>query len=207
MIYVVTGTSRGIGLELVRQLADRGDHVVATAREPSESSELQELAKAHGESITVVQMDVRDQDSIKARIILCRSAPERFYCFHLCGCRNVWSVAQAAAKTIEEKHPNGVDVLINDAGINSPFQRACEQCDTITSCREAPGCAFSFYSLVKGSDGVAVEMYGPCALELIIISFHMWIVGPISPRIANSSIVRAGVPVADQFRMSSMCTE
>ncbi len=34
---------------------------------------------------------------------------------------------QAAAKTIGDKHPGGVDVLINDAGINSPFQRASEQ--------------------------------------------------------------------------------
>lgn len=37
------------------------------------------------------------------------------------------SLVQAAAKVIEEKYPNGIDVLINDAGINSPFQRACEQ--------------------------------------------------------------------------------
>ncbi|CAL5224415.1 g7097 [Coccomyxa viridis] len=98
MIYVVTGTSRGIGLELVRQVVARGDHVVATARKPDESTELQELAKAHKDAIKIVQMDVQDADSIKA-----------------------------AAKAIEEYHPNGVDVLINDAGINSPFQRACEQ--------------------------------------------------------------------------------
>ena len=33
---------------------------------------------------------------------------------------------QAAAKTIESEYSH-VDVLINDAGINSPFQRASEQ--------------------------------------------------------------------------------
>lgn len=34
-ITVVTGTNRGIGLELVRQLVARGDHVVAACRAPS----------------------------------------------------------------------------------------------------------------------------------------------------------------------------
>ena len=67
MIYVVTGTSRGIGLELVRQLLARGDHVVATARKPDDSSELQELAKAHKDSMKIVKMDVQDSESIKAR--------------------------------------------------------------------------------------------------------------------------------------------
>ena len=65
MIYVVTGTSRGIGLELVRQVVARGDHVVAAARKPDESTELQELAKAHKDAIKIVQMDVQDADSIK----------------------------------------------------------------------------------------------------------------------------------------------
>ncbi len=34
MRYVVTGASRGIGLELTRQLSQRGDHVEAVARDP-----------------------------------------------------------------------------------------------------------------------------------------------------------------------------
>ena len=56
---------QGIGLELVRQVVARGDHVVATARKPDESTELQELAKAHKDAIKIVQMDVQDADSIK----------------------------------------------------------------------------------------------------------------------------------------------
>ena len=87
MIYVVTGTSRGIGLELVTQLLARGDHVVATARKPDESSGLQELAKAHKDSLKIVQMAVQDAESIKARgafmchvALLCRRSLKLYVC-------------------------------------------------------------------------------------------------------------------------------
>lgn len=42
--YVVTGCNRGLGLEFARQLARRGDRVIATARRPEEAEELDELA-------------------------------------------------------------------------------------------------------------------------------------------------------------------
>ena len=41
-------------------------------------------------------------------------------------------IVQVAANIIGDEYPNGVDVLINDAGINSPFQRACEQYATLS---------------------------------------------------------------------------
>ena len=44
---LVTGSSRGIGLALVRSLAMRGDRVIATCRRPGEASELQALANQH----------------------------------------------------------------------------------------------------------------------------------------------------------------
>ena len=69
MMYVVTGTSRGIGLELAKQLVARGDHVVAAARQPSRSPQLQQLLKAHPDAITVVQMDVQDPESVKVRSV------------------------------------------------------------------------------------------------------------------------------------------
>ena len=41
---MVTGAGRGLGLEFVRQLLERGDSVVATARQPGHAHELQALA-------------------------------------------------------------------------------------------------------------------------------------------------------------------
>ncbi len=55
---VVTGCSRGIGLEFVRQLLARGDRVLAGARRPESSEELMALADAHREQLTVLPLDV-----------------------------------------------------------------------------------------------------------------------------------------------------
>ena len=62
-IFVVTGTSRGIGLELVRQLASKGHLVFACARNPDASEKLQKLAE--NENVIVIKMDNMDRESIK----------------------------------------------------------------------------------------------------------------------------------------------
>ncbi|HKE14831.1 MAG TPA: SDR family oxidoreductase [Kofleriaceae bacterium] len=55
--WLVTGANRGIGLELCRQLAARGDEVIATAREPDGADELRGLG------VRVEPLELRDQDS------------------------------------------------------------------------------------------------------------------------------------------------
>jgi len=57
--YVVTGCNRGLGLEFTRQLARRGDRVIATARRPEEAEELNELG------LVVHPLDVRDTGSVR----------------------------------------------------------------------------------------------------------------------------------------------
>lgn len=59
---IVTGASRGIGLEMCRVLATRGDRVIATARATTPA--LAELASAHG--VEVMELEVTDAGSIKA---------------------------------------------------------------------------------------------------------------------------------------------
>ena len=58
--YVVTGANRGIGLELARQLKERGEEVVATARRPGEAAELGSLG------VRVEPLDVADGESAGA---------------------------------------------------------------------------------------------------------------------------------------------
>lgn len=59
----MTGANRGIGLELVRQLRDRGDHVEACARAPERARELQALA---GDRVRIHALDVTDAATVRA---------------------------------------------------------------------------------------------------------------------------------------------
>jgi NAD(P)-dependent dehydrogenase (short-subunit alcohol dehydrogenase family) len=64
MRIVVTGASRGIGLELVRQLTARGDHVEAAVRDPDNAKELRALAA--NERARIHRLDVSDGASVDA---------------------------------------------------------------------------------------------------------------------------------------------
>ncbi len=66
MRYVITGANRGIGLEFVSQLLERGDDVVATARHPEEADELQALAESYDGQLRIETLDVTHQDTIDA---------------------------------------------------------------------------------------------------------------------------------------------
>jgi NAD(P)-dependent dehydrogenase (short-subunit alcohol dehydrogenase family) len=63
---LITGASRGIGLELTKLYAAGGDHVFASCRAPQSAEKLRELATRSGGRVRVNQMDVSDESSIKA---------------------------------------------------------------------------------------------------------------------------------------------
>ena len=66
-VALVTGAGRGIGLELVRQLADRDYEVFATVRVAG-SEELETLAHERGEGVHVLAMDVGDDAAVAAAV-------------------------------------------------------------------------------------------------------------------------------------------
>jgi NAD(P)-dependent dehydrogenase (short-subunit alcohol dehydrogenase family) len=60
---LVTGANRGLGLEFVRQLLTRGDHVVATSRQPGRANALNQLVGQHPGRLHVLPLDVGDAKS------------------------------------------------------------------------------------------------------------------------------------------------
>ena len=63
---LITGANRGIGLEMTRQAAQRGDSVIAACRNPDTASNLQRLAGEVGLQISIVGMDVANDSSVAA---------------------------------------------------------------------------------------------------------------------------------------------
>lgn len=84
---VVTGASRGLGLEFVRQYGLAGERIFALCRKPEAASALQEIARTAGDRITLVAWDATDEAGI------------------------LEAVATVAGQT------TAVDLLINNAGI------------------------------------------------------------------------------------------
>lgn len=61
---LVTGASRGLGLEFVRQFLQRGERVVAACRKPGQAHDLTRLALAHPGRLTILPVDVTRPASI-----------------------------------------------------------------------------------------------------------------------------------------------
>ena len=91
-VALVSGANRGIGREVVRQLAERGYEVLLAARDGGKASAgAAELEESTGGSVRAVMLDVADPASI----------------------------AEAAERVGNE--PGRLDVLVNNAGIGSDF--------------------------------------------------------------------------------------
>ncbi len=84
---LVTGANRGLGLEFVRQLAARGDRIIAACRHPGRARELNAVAFEHPGHVHVLPLDLTRTASID-------------------------ELAREAAMVAES-----IDLLINNAGV------------------------------------------------------------------------------------------
>jgi NAD(P)-dependent dehydrogenase (short-subunit alcohol dehydrogenase family) len=64
LTVLITGSNRGIGLELARQYAQAGDTVLATCRSPQSATALNTLARDTDGRVSVHAMDVANEESI-----------------------------------------------------------------------------------------------------------------------------------------------
>jgi len=67
-VAVITGTSSGIGFETALALAREGYYTYATMRDTTKSDRIKELGKKDGLKISVLELDVDDENSVKNAI-------------------------------------------------------------------------------------------------------------------------------------------
>ena len=82
------GASGGIGAEFAKQLAARGEHVVACSRAPEECAALVELRDAHPGTVSLLALDATDEASVVA-----------------------------AATRVAKEHGGAIDSLLNTGGL------------------------------------------------------------------------------------------
>lgn len=68
--YFITGCNRGLGLDFVRQLLARGQRVIATCRDIATSTDLTALTLKHSGQLSLVEMDVSDEASMREAVAL-----------------------------------------------------------------------------------------------------------------------------------------
>lgn len=64
--YLITGANRGLGLEFVRQLLERGERVIAACRHPGRAGALNRFSGAFPGHLKVLPLDVSEPRSITA---------------------------------------------------------------------------------------------------------------------------------------------
>ena len=69
--WLITGSSRGFGLELAKAVLEAGDNLVATARHPAQ---LDELVHTYGDKVRTVALDVTDPHAARAAVQLAVTA-------------------------------------------------------------------------------------------------------------------------------------
>ena len=122
-VYVITGANRGIGLEHARQFLEKTKAaVVCTVRKSSTVKHLQAFKEqGHGHRLLLIELDTTDESSIQVwhAVSMLQNAAWMLGTFILL-------LTQAAAEQVEKAYPQGVDLLVNNAGNQESLCRAVE---------------------------------------------------------------------------------
>ena len=138
-VLLVTGANRGLGVEHVKQFLKQSKvKVVATARQPAQADELNSLLKENKDRLSVIKLDTGNEESIEVQNAAYRCEQRCLFIpmpvtavkdAHL----DVVSV-QSAAKEVARLHPEGIDLILNNAGTQEPFSRAIETYAKLIAC-------------------------------------------------------------------------
>lgn len=120
--YLISGASRGLGLGLVERVLELQDaRVIAAARNPGKSEELQTLAKDSPDRLTLFTLDTSNESSIRVCGMRKALHGDKYLnsvstCISTTSTTKILFTAQEAVSHLEQTHPEGIDYLVNVAG-------------------------------------------------------------------------------------------
>lgn len=110
-VWLITGSSRGLGRELARAVLAAGHRLVATARKPED---LQELVAQYGERVRAVALDVTDPEAAEAAVAVATSAFGRLdVVVNNAGYANVNSIEDVAEDDFREQFETNFFGVVN----------------------------------------------------------------------------------------------
>ncbi len=172
-VWLITGSSRGLGLALAQAVLARGHRLVATARNPAD---LADLVNRYGDQVRTVALDVTDAAAARASIATATSAFGRLdVVVNNAGYANVSSIEDMADTDFRAQIETNFFGVVNVTRAALPVLRAQRdghviQISSIGGRRGSPG--LSAYQsakwAVEGFSEVLAREVGPLGIRVTI---------------------------------------
>ncbi|MEU4173299.1 oxidoreductase [Streptomyces sp. NPDC026665] len=190
--WFVTGASRGFGLEIARQALERGDRVVATARNPKA---VEDSLPGYEDRLLAVELDVTDEAQAKAAV---EAAVERFgkidVVVNNAGRGLLGAVEEASDAAVRAVYDTNVFGVLNVTRAVLPVLRA-QRSGHIINMSSVGG--------FSGSAGWGIYCSTKFAMEGYSEALHL----ELAPLGVNVTIVEPGYFRTDFLDVTSLSTE
>ncbi|QSQ25522.1 SDR family NAD(P)-dependent oxidoreductase [Pyxidicoccus parkwayensis] len=173
-VWLITGSSRGLGLALAQAVLAAGHRLVATARKPEQ---LRELVEQYGERVRAVALDVTDPAAARAAVATATSAFGRLdVVVNNAGYGNVASIEDVAEADFREQFETNFFGVMHVTRAALPVMRAqgdghIIQISSIGGRTGSPG--LSAYQsakwAVEGFSEVLAKEVGPLGIRVTIV--------------------------------------
>jgi NAD(P)-dependent dehydrogenase (short-subunit alcohol dehydrogenase family) len=173
-VWLVTGSSRGLGLALAKAVLAAGHRLVATARKPDD---LRELVERHGERVLPVALDVTNPAAARDAVAAATSAFGRLdVVVNNAGYANVSSIEDMKEDDLRAQIETNLFGVVNVTRAALPVLRAQRgghviQISSIGGRRGSPG--LSAYQTAKwgieGFSEVLARETGPLGIRVTIV--------------------------------------
>jgi len=173
-VWLITGSSRGLGLALAKAVLADGHRLVATARNPDD---LRELVERHRDRIRAVALDVTDEAAARAAVATAVSAFGRLdVVVNNAGYANVSSIEHVELADFRAQIETNFFGVVNVTRAAVPVLRAQRgghviQISSIGGRRGSPGLAAyqSAKWAVEGFSEVLAREVGPLGVRVTLV--------------------------------------